>query len=367
MLDLMWLGGDCIASHDRQKTLLPNYGNKPAMPYSKELNAEVLSAVRQFARSASLGRPDIADMSKLVAATSHLCLTNLSKWERLLRWEFADETSVTLPSGWKMRSKPSLFLTWMDIWSDEGFRRETALRTLSGPAPNAFFLAMAARRLNDWVPQVREAARVRLPVIAADTDPDIVVDVLCATLPAWNLWGRMEDKDKQALIDIASVQRVRDALKTRIVSATAGPMTAVLSQASGAGILECYLDEIARMAIQPSVRAKAYRYLLEGKMVWSTGTKWEWTDIRYCEGRPNPVLSERTLPAAPPFLVTLNMAALDRSVLVRRVAVDMLIRHPEKAGDESLKLAELLASDCVPSVAERGRYAVERTRNNRVY
>jgi hypothetical protein len=336
------------------------------MPYSKELEAEVLSAVRQFARSVSLGRQDTADMSKLVAATSHLCLTNLDGWERLLRREFADETSVTLPSGWKMQSKPPPFVTWMDICSDDGFRREMALRTLSGAAPNAFFLALAARRLNDWVPQVREVARVRFPIIAADTDPEIVVDVLCATLPLWNSWGRMEDEDKQALIEIASIQKVRDALKTRIVSATSGPMTAVLSQAGCAGLLDCYLDEIARMAVQPSVRAKGYRCLLEGKMVWSTGTKWEWTDIRYCEGRRNPMLSERPLLAAPPFVETLRTAALDQSAIVRRVAVEMLIRQPEKAGDESLKLAELLASDSVPSVAERGRFALERARTSMV-
>lgn len=336
------------------------------MRYSKELEAEVLSAVRQFARSVSVGRHDIADMAELVAATSRLCLTNLHEWERLLRREFAGETSVSLPSGWKMQSNPPLLLTWMNTGSGDGFRRETALRTLSGAAPNAFFLAMAARRLNDWVPQVREAARVRFPVIAADTDPEIVVDMLCATLPVWNAWGRMEDKDKHALIDIASTQSVRDALKTRIVSATAGPMTAVLSQAGCADLLDCYLDEIARTAIQPSVRAKGYRTLLEGKMVWSAGTKWEWTDKRQRERRHCATLSERALLATPPFVETLRMAALDRSAMVRRVAVDMLIRHPEKAGDVSLTLAELLASDCVPSVAERGRFALERARNSMV-
>lgn len=334
------------------------------MPYQqKDEVEEVLSAVRQIAQSVSSGRTVVVDMSGLVAATSNLSLTNLDVWERLLRWEFSRELNASMPTRWMLWTQPIPSLTWIDLCSEDGFKREKTLRTLSGAAPNRFFFAIAVRRLNDWVPQVREAAREKLPVIAQDTDPELVVDVLCATFPHWSSWGRLEDKDKQALLEIASIEKVGHSLKSRILSATSGPMVSVLSQAGCTEILDCHLDEIARKAIQPSVRAKAYRCLLEGKMVWCDGRKWEWTDKRYCKGQFKPILCERTVRVTSPFLETLKSAAIDRSPIVRRVAGEMLIRELEKIGTESLGLAELLASDPSPSVAERGRFALKRLVN----
>ena len=49
--------------------------------------------------------------------------------------------------------------------------------------------------------------------------------------------------------------------------------------------------------------------------------------------------------------------------MVRRVAGEMLIRELKLIGAESIKLAELLASDSSPSVAERGRFALDRLGN----
>ena len=54
------------------------------------------------------------------------------------------------------------------------------------------------------------------------------------------------------------------------------------------------------------------------------------------------------------------MAIKDRSPIVRRVAGEMLVREFKSIGAESIKLAELLASDSSPSVAEWGRYAIDR-------
>ncbi|WP_026601347.1 hypothetical protein [Methylomonas sp. 11b] len=334
------------------------------MPYQQEHEAEVLSAVKQFAQSVNSGRKVVADMSMLVAATSNLSLANLDFWERLIRWEFSRELKNTIPSKWKFWTQPTPFLTWIDLCSEDGFKRQKTLRTLSGAAPNGFFFAIAVRRLNDWVPQVREAAREKLPIVAKHTDPELVVDVLCATLPHWNSWGRMEDKDKQVLIEITCIEKIGLALKSRILSTTSGPMTSVLSQVGRAETLDRYLDEIARKAIQPSVRAKSYRCLLEGKMAWFAGRKWEWTDKRYCKGHFKPIIRERNVLVTSPSLEILISAATDRSPIVRRVAGEMLIRELAKIGTESLKLAHLLASDKSPSVAERGKFALKRLKNS---
>jgi len=116
-----------------------------------------------------------------------------------------------------------------------------------------------------------------LPSIAIASNPEDVVDVLCAVFPHWSSWGRSENEGKQTLLAIASIEAVTHSLKSRLVSATAGPLASVLAQAGQTAVLDAYLPEIASNAIQPSVRAKAYKSLLDGKMVWLAGRKWEWT------------------------------------------------------------------------------------------
>jgi hypothetical protein len=330
------------------------------VPYQQEHKEEVISAVRKFAQSINYGRKVVPDMSMLIEATSKVPLTNLDSWERLIRWELFRELKTSTPAKWKFWLRPADFLTWIDLCSEDGFKREKTLRTLSGAAPNAFLFSMALRRLNDWVIQVREAACDALPVIAKATNPEIVVDVLCSTLPHWNSWGRMNDQEKQALLEIIAIEQVGCSLRTRILSATSGPMTTILSQAGRTEILDNYLTEIAKKAIQPSVRAKAYQCLLEGKIVWLAGRTWVWIDKQYCKGSFKPILGERNLHFTTSFLDTLKSAATDCSPMVRRIAGDSLISALDKIGVESLEMAQLLASDSSPSVAERGKYALKR-------
>ncbi len=321
---------------------------------------EVIQAVKEFAYSVNSGSKVIADMSTLIKATSRLPLTNLDVWERLIRWEFQKELSNSTPARWKIWKQPTPFLTWIDLCSGDGYKREKTIRTLSGGAPNSFFFALAVRRLNDWVPQVREAAREKLLLIAKETDPEKVAEALCITFPHWNSWGRMEDSDKQILLKIASLENIANSIKFRILTATAGPMTSIFSQIGRVEVVDQFLEEISTRAIQPSVRAKAYRSLLEGKMVWFEGRKWEWTDIQYCQGRLKPIISERPLSIESPFLDTLKRAAMDSSPIVRRVAGELLIRKLDIVGTEAELLAKKLASDLSPSVSERGKFVLKK-------
>lgn len=326
------------------------------MRHQQEHEDEVLAAVRTFAQSVNSENIIHADMSALIEATSRLSLSNLDDWERRIRWEVTSSN----PLIWKLWAETALFLPWVDLCSGNGYKREKTLRALSGAAPNRFFFALAVRRLNDWVPQVRDAARKKLPIIAKESDPEHVVDVLCVTLPHWNSWGRSEAVDKRVLLEMTALPEVAHFLKLRIISATTGPMTAILVQAGRTDTLDDSLSEIAKDAIQPYVRAKAYKCLLEGKVVYSEGRKWEWTNIQYHRGHFKPILSERVLSFRSPFLETLKLAAVDRSAIVRRVAGDMLIQQLTSIGDEALKMAKLLASDSYPSVAERGKFALKK-------
>ena len=325
-----------------------------------ETNDQVLLAVRVFA---SVARPGTADMSALVEATSRLPLLNLDRWERLIRWELsylAIEAVKKHPwrTFWNQGS-PFLWLTWVDLCAGDGFRRERALRVLFGAAPNRFFLAMAVRRLNDWVHQVREAANERLLSIANASAPEDVADVLCAVLPHRNSWGRMDENSKQTLHAIISIDAVVNILRSRIISTASGPMAAILAQAGQTPALDKYLREIANSAIQPSVRAKAYQCLLDGKIVWLAGRKRIWTDIRYCKSRLEPVFCNRPLTVASPFEETLQSASSDRSPIVRRIAGSVLVREWKQMGAFAFTLAEALSLDADAAVAAKGKYVLK--------
>ncbi|HGM5493161.1 TPA: hypothetical protein ACKP1B_004880 [Serratia fonticola] len=316
---------------------------------------DIIAAIKQFAKA----HDGIdADISMLLSTTGKLPLTNLDIWERLIRWQLSAALRVH-KSLWVSGSEPYSSFAWIDLCSGDGFKREKALQTLSGAAPNSFFFALAVRRLNDWVPEIRKAACRTLPLIAQATDPEIIVDVLFITLPYWDSWGRMGDVEKQVLMQIIALEKVTENLKHRLISATAGPMSSVLIQSGRTKALDDYLADIAKSAIQPSLRAKAYRCLFERKFVWRDGKKWVWTDKVYGRGRYMPLLEERSIHVLMPFMEILIMAINDRSSIVRRVAGEMLIKELENIGDQAIILAKILASDPSPSVSDRGKFALK--------
>ncbi|WP_444944170.1 hypothetical protein ACJJIK_03110 [Microbulbifer sp. ZKSA006] len=327
---------------------------------SQDMQEVILSAVRDFAKSIAAGDRIYADMSSVIDATSSLPLAHFDHWERLIRDEFSralNRTDQTQRWFWKGAENP-LLLTWLDLISWDGYKREKTLRSISGPAPNAFFFSLAIRRLNDWVPRVREAAREALPKIAEATDPTSVVESLCVALSNWNSWGRIEDADRQVILKIISLAGVAKAFKQKLIASTAGPMSSLLSQLGRTPALDGSLEEIAESAIQPSVRAKAYRCLFEERMVWLKGREWVWTDIRYCEGRVQAVVAERKLDLSVPSFALIKKTAKDRSPIVRRVSAEFLIRNLGTLGEEARELAEYFAADKSSSVAERGEFAL---------
>ena len=330
------------------------------MQYLHDLEREVILAVADFSRSINSGEKVVADMSQLVEITSRLPLSNLDYWERLIRSEFSSTLENGNTEKWKRWYKSSQLLTWLDIISWDGYKREKTLRTITGEAPNSFFCALALRRLNDWVPQVRLAAREKLPVIVKESDPAIVADAISVTLSNWNSWGRIEPRDKQVLLDIISSEKIGEALKEKIMLSTSGPMASLFSQIGRTTVLDDYISEIAKNSIQPSVRAKAYRCQFEGRMAWVEGRKWEWTDIRYCEGRLKPIVGERKIEVKCSFMELLLDSAKDLSSVVRRVSAEFLIRELDVIGNESQQLAKYFASDKSLPVAERGRFALKK-------
>ncbi|RPD94239.1 hypothetical protein BBB56_21395 [Candidatus Pantoea deserta] len=328
------------------------------MLLQERLQQEVITSVKKSLSFDILYQRIRPDISPFIDATSTLPLKNLDDWERLIRGAIGCFFSTSTQANARFESHQVGSLRWLDLCHADGFRRERALRVIPEGAPNAFLLALAVRRLNDWVPQVREAARDALPLIAASSDPETLVDVLFITLPYWNTWGRMGESEKDVLMKIISMHSVTEPLKKRLMLSTSGPAATLFIQTARTAALDNFLAEIAVSSVQPSLRAKAYRCLFEGKVVWAEGLTWQWVDKAYGIKRRIPVLKERAISTARPFLETLRKATRDPSPMVRRIAGEMLIKELDRIGDEALQLAKILASDPSSSVAERGRYAL---------
>lgn len=210
------------------------------------------------------------------------------------------------------------------------------------------------------MPQVRKAAREKLPEIARSTDPKYVVEALCVTLSNWSSWGRIEGADKEVLLKIICEKEIAKSLCAKLISSASGPMPSLFSQLGRTPILDGQIEEIAKSAIQPSVRAKAYRSLFERRVVWIEGRKWEWIDIRYCEGRLKPIVGERALEIVTPLLDLLKRSSEDRSSIVRRVSAEILIRELGNLGSAARGFAEQFAADKSRSVSERGDFALKK-------
>jgi len=328
------------------------------MQLQDSLQQEVMTSVNKSLTFDVLYQVIRPDISTFIAASSKLPLKNLDYWECLIRWTISSSLQTSHPQYARFKNYLIGSLKWLDVCNADGFRREKALRTLSGGARNCFLFALVVRKLNDWGPQVREAARDVLPLIAECSDPEIIVDVLFITLPYWNSWGRMGDREKDILMKIILMEKVTESLKKRLIYSTSGPVATVFMQAGRINALDAFLTEIAESSVQPTLRAKAYRCLFESKFVWAEGMTWQWIDKAYGIRRSVPVLKERIIDTKRPFLENLKMATIDRSPIVRRIAGEMLIKELDHIGDEAFRLAKILASDTSLSVSERGRFAL---------
>lgn len=181
------------------------------MPNQLERESLVLGAVRKLLEAGVSGGDAAEAMASLVAETSSLSLSNLDEWERKLRTELWQAERRPPSPRWKFWNRAERFASWLDLCSGDGFRRERILRSVSNAAPNGFFFAFALRRLNDWVPEVRAAAREHLPHWAERSAPEHVVDALWYTFAHWGSWGRLEEADRQLLVALTSIDKIASA------------------------------------------------------------------------------------------------------------------------------------------------------------
>lgn len=334
----------------------------------QEIQNDIVLAIAEFIHSIDSSNDYRGDMSSLIQITSNMPLVKLDYWERLIRSELENNLYAASRLKWERWFKPDSKLNWLDIVNSNGYKRERTLRQLSSSVPNTFFLALAVRRLNDWVPQVRVAARHALPIVIQNTAPKCSVQVLSMAILRWHTWAHIESTDKALLLQTISHPDRMPQLVAYLVNATAGPIPILLAHVGRSADVDPYLNHIADNAVQPYVRAKAFRFLFEGRIFWLEHREFQPARGFYGQDTFIPIIGERKITVHVPLLDLLHRAANDPSSIVRKVAAEFVIRNTESLGIQAKTFAEKFAADKFANVAEQGRFVLrkldEKTLNN---
>jgi len=225
----------------------------------------------------------------------------------------------------------------------DGYLREAAMRTPNALPLTPFWVAAIVIRLNDWVPQVRRAAVDCLTKALPKTDVGVLVDVATGLLHRRRQWKRGEE-ELTVLDDLVSAPGVLYGLigylRTAYGRAPHRTLIAVLKYPE----LDRALPGLMTAAPNPAVRAIAAHTLLVGQARWPVGTKYEWIDKSM--GRRRQVLrfESRTIAAAISKDDVIAVVAADRSVQVRKVAMQALIDAPD-LWSERQSLIDVMAKD----------------------
>ena len=309
----------------------------------------------------------------IVRASSEIATSaKLGRWlsqNAPLRVVPRDRFSFSLPRSWKVFAfdrikhdppserdllKINPDYAWLFLFHPNGHIREAALRHINTPPRSSFFLSALAWRLNDWVEQVRQAAKHCIERIGAGVSPEIAAETGLYLLSRRLVWERWRN-EAAALDRILAREDVIVAIADRLRTQTNGPMAACLRNALQHPGIDRHLPVLAARAVQPSVRAVAYQCLISSKARWQIGYEWIWIDRVYGLRKRIPAFETRELLrdcAADKYIAD---GLLDKSAFVRKIVADAMIVVRSKIADEKALVA-LIADDPSPSVRSRADF-----------
>jgi hypothetical protein len=334
-------------------------------PSSSVLPDELRDAIADFGEALERGRGDPASLDRVRAGLAALPPAEVTRAGR----EIANLVRLyhhPQPKGFRfpfsrhesevdaLRRLPGL--EDLFVFHHDGHLREAALDRIHDGLPSALAFTAVASRLNDWVPEVRAAARRCAERVFPKTGADVVTAAAVVLLDRRNTWRRWTH-ERGPLDEALARADVVERLAMLIHDQTRGRMCGLLRLALRDGGMERYLLELSRSAAQPPVRALALRCLVEGRARWVVGVRKEWIDRGYGTWKPVPLFEERPI-ARPVSVESLIAAGLsDRSAMVRKTAAEGVVVHRATLAAVEELLPRLLA-DRNAAVRECGEFIV---------
>jgi hypothetical protein len=330
--------------------------------------------LRDAARDMDRGVFDPADASALKAMIAELPLVDVARAMADIRMEarlWSYQPLVVPARGLRSRLwgllggksqgellKATADLAYLYLFHSSGYWREAALARIHGPLPGAFVVAAIVYRLNDWVPQVRQAAAECLSRTAGLTDPRLIAAAGMHMLVQTETWRRWRD-EAQIFDEALAIPDVARLLAGEIAVCAVGPAGRILRATLRRPAMDAHLPDLLRGARHPSVRAVALRTLLDAKARWPWGTEKKWIDKSLGRYRMDTAWRERAIERPLPLSELLEIGARDPATAVRKVAASGLIAHFDRE-PIAPTLAGLLVDDRSRTVRERARFALDR-------
>lgn len=247
-------------------------------------------------------------------------------------------------------------LPFVFMFHGDGRIRQEALRNLEGPLPTPANVYGLFWRLNDWVPQVNQAAYEALEWVMPRTSTEVIIPALTAILPHLNSWGRWSREGPEAVHRILSRPDVSTKLLENVRTTRQPRLGEVFRELCRSDWIDQHISDVFAIAPLPHIRTMALDMLLSQRARWPTGeTDRVWTDRSMGEYRTERGFRERELTVAVDLIPLLRAGASDRSAMVRKRAADGLIalRHNLDLKEELDRVAAMLHND--PNIGVRNR------------
>ena len=342
--------------------------------YAKILPPDLLRSLTQLGGQIRGGTVDLALVSWIIDRCGALPLRRFEETGSAIRVlaELYQMTVLIRPGGFilrlfgqskgadlaVMRKTPGLETVF--LLHGSGWLREAALENLRGPAPSAFWMAILAHRLNDWVPEVRKAAVGAFDRVLASTSPAILVRTFVALLDRTNEWSRwtFEEERFRAMLQQPGV---KDEIISMLMNERDGPLARILRMLLKGPDYDGDLVQLARGAGHSAVRAVALETLLFGRARWLAGRQRKWVDKTLGQWRMEPRFETRTVHPPCTFEELIQLGMADKASVVRKVVAAALIHQPELTGTLE-QMVRALAVDRNPGIRERAKFILGRLR-----
>ncbi len=329
---------------------------------------ELSSSLSLIGSRLEVGRAPGSELARALELIGELPLENIEQADRAIAfyarlYQQAPKIGVISWLRGRRNARHQLVreanLAYLFLFHRNGHLREAALRALVGGISSPFFFAVVAWRLNDWVPEVRQAAVDCAGRCFPKSDPEVVARcaaVLLIRRLAWERWS-VEDR---VLDEAFARPDVAACLADLIVQSTTGPLPTLLRAALRIPALDLHLSRIAFSAVQPVVRATALRILIDGVAEWPSRYGWEWIDKSMGLRVRKVVYDRRDLAAPMDRHKIIERGISDRSAIVRRVAITGVVQHL-RGTKQGLSYAQQLLEDSSPSVRECAQFIMRDT------
>jgi hypothetical protein len=285
--------------------------------------------------------------------------SEIQKTARLWWWRSPQPRLVDLLG---LRTTPGVLMTeqpsaaWLMLFHYDGRVREAALDRLPGPPTSPFLFAAIAFRLNDWAFQVRTAAERCARRLFPQTAPEIVAAAGLALLDREFHWSRWGD-EAAALYETLDRDDVAAHILESFRRPANGPESRRFRYLLRFPRYEAAVQDLARTAANPAVRAIAFTALLNRRIEWPVGYTIQWTDKIYGEGRRVRKMEGHAFDHDIPPGALIEMGFADRSPMIRRLAADAFTANPTGPSDPAALLARML-EDRSPAIRMRADYMV---------